>query len=92
MRVRFFFFLKEAAGTDEVLIPAGSAPCLRALVQVLQDRFGERLARQIVTEDGEIRRDINILVNGRNVQFLEGADTKLDDDDTISFLSPVAGG
>ncbi|MEW6106714.1 MAG: MoaD family protein [Bacillota bacterium] len=92
MRVRFFFFLKDAAGQDEVTIPAELAPDLRTLVQVLVGRFGERLARQLVTADGEIRRDINILVNGRNVQFLSGADTGLKDEDTVSFLSAVAGG
>lgn len=92
MRVRFFFFLRDAAGQDEVVIPAESAPCLRELIRILLDRFGERLARQLVTANGEIRSDVNILVNGRNVQFLSGADTRLEDEDTVSFLSAVAGG
>ncbi|MCR4402564.1 MAG: MoaD/ThiS family protein [Firmicutes bacterium] len=92
MRVRLFFFLRDAAGQDEVTIPADAAPCLRELVRVLSERFGERFSRQLVTETGEIRNDVNILVNGRNVQFLSGADTQLKDEDTVSFLSAVAGG
>ncbi len=90
--MRFFFFVKEAAGEDEVFIPAEAAPDLEALIQVLVGRFGERFAREVLTSDGEVRRDVNILVNGRNVQFLAGPDTRLKDEDTVSFLSAVAGG
>ncbi|MGE5573559.1 MAG: MoaD family protein [Bacteroidota bacterium] len=92
MRVRFFFFVSQATGQDEVAVPAESAPDISTLVRVLVGRFGERLARQLLTSDGAIRRDVNILVNGRNVQFLSGADTRLSDEDTVSFLSAVAGG
>ena len=35
---------------------------------------------------------LNILVNGRNVRFLQGQDTNLRDGDTVAFLPPVGGG
>ncbi len=35
---------------------------------------------------------INILVNGRNVRFLAGHDTKLQDGVSVAFIPPVGGG
>lgn len=92
MRIRFFFFMRTATGVDEVEIFADDAPDIETLVRVLVSRFGAPLKKELLTESGELRRDINILVNGRNIAFLSGTATRLDNDDTVSFLSAVAGG
>jgi molybdopterin synthase sulfur carrier subunit len=92
VRVRFFFFMKTATGVDEVEIPADLAPDIETLVEVLVSRFGLPLKNELLTGSGELRRDINILVNGRNIEFISGVKTKLNDGDTVSFLSAVAGG
>ncbi|MGI6034986.1 MAG: MoaD/ThiS family protein [Limnochordia bacterium] len=43
--------------------------------------------------DGDcLRPDICILVNGRNIKYLEGEATLLDDADTITIFRQVAGG
>lgn len=41
---------------------------------------------------GGIRRNINALVNGGNVQFREGFNTILVEGDRLSVLPPVGGG
>lgn len=43
-------------------------------------------------EDGDLRPQINVLKNGREVLHLEGIETTLDDEDTLSIFPPVAGG
>jgi molybdopterin synthase sulfur carrier subunit len=35
---------------------------------------------------------LHVLVNGRNVRFLEGQKTKLAPDDSVAFLPPIGGG
>jgi len=39
-----------------------------------------------------LRDFVNILRNGRNIHFLAGLDTPLDDGDVIALFPPVAGG
>lgn len=42
--------------------------------------------------DGELNRDIEVLVNGRNISFLSGLDTELGTDDRVTvFLHGARG-
>ena len=43
-------------------------------------------------ETGLTKGYINILLNGRNVRFLDGMATRLSDGVTVAFLPPVGGG
>ncbi|MBC7341807.1 MAG: MoaD/ThiS family protein [Clostridia bacterium] len=42
--------------------------------------------------DGSFQPDITVLVNGRNIQFLQGMATPLNPDDEVTLIPPVAGG
>ena len=57
--------------------------------------LGERYTAfrdRVFDEHAEIRRNINALINGGNVQFREGFATVLKDGDRLSVLPPVGGG
>jgi sulfur-carrier protein len=57
----------------------------------LNDRFpgiGERL----LDEDGQIRRFVNIFVNGQNVRDADGAQTTLKSGDEVGIIPAMAGG
>jgi len=41
---------------------------------------------------GDIRRNINALINGQNVQYREGFRTVLAEGDRLSVLPPIGGG
>ena len=42
--------------------------------------------------DGVKNGYLHVLVNGRNIVFLDGADTKLNDGDTVAVFPPIGGG
>ncbi|TFH09422.1 MAG: MoaD/ThiS family protein [Candidatus Atribacteria bacterium] len=60
-------------------------------LHLLADRFP--VFRERVFDDtGSIRRNINALINGSNVQFREGLNTVLHAGDRLTVLPPVGGG
>lgn len=62
------------------------------------DAFGAMANRhpvfreRVFDESGLVRRNINALINGGNVQLREGLRTKLKEGDRLSVLPPVGGG
>ena len=50
--------------------------------------MGERL----LDEQGEVKRFINIFVNGEEIRTLEGSSTPLSDSDEVSIVPAMAGG
>ncbi len=64
---------------------------IRTLLAVLTARYHD--LQGMMFAGPEILRDfVNILKNGRNIQFLAGLDTPLGDGDVIALFPPVAGG
>ena len=50
------------------------------------------LAERIRESDGQIRRFVNVFVNGENVRDREGADTPLKPGDEVGIIPAMAGG
>ncbi len=70
-------------------------------VEVDGDTVGEALdavfdahadLRERITEDGTLRRFVNVYVSGEDIRFKDGLDTELSDGDEVTILPAVAGG
>jgi molybdopterin synthase sulfur carrier subunit len=48
--------------------------------------------RDRITENGELRRFVNVYVGGEDIRFGEGLDTAVGDGDEVTILPAVAGG
>jgi sulfur-carrier protein len=48
--------------------------------------------RERITEDGTLRRFVNVYVSGEDIRFQDGLETALDDGDEVTILPAVAGG
>lgn len=88
--VKSFATFREVMETQLVLqYPEGAT--VRVLLADLTARF-ERLDGLLFAAPGTLRDFVNILKNGRNVQFLAGLETPLEDGDVIALFPPLAGG
>ena len=47
---------------------------------------------QVVGDDGELHRFINVYLNDEDVRYLDSLDTKVSDGDVVAILPAVAGG
>lgn len=89
--VKFFASFREATGVGEVAIPAVGD--VGALLDELVGRFGEKLAGQLYyPKTKRLLETVNILVNGRGINLLEGLKTQLKNGDVVAIFPPVSGG
>ena len=66
----------------------------RATVSILVDELllDPVIKTAILDESQELKPEITLLKNGREIKFLDGTDTKLESGDVISIFPIVAGG
>lgn len=62
-----------------------------ALIDDLEKRF-PGIKDRLVDTDGNIRRFVNIYVNGEDVRFLENKATPIKSRDEVSIVPAIAGG
>ena len=67
------------------------AASVNELLQALEQRFPGILER-ICDEKGELRRFLNVYVNGEDIRFLAHKQTVLNHGDEVSIVPAVAGG
>jgi molybdopterin synthase sulfur carrier subunit len=87
LELRFFATFREAVGqkTLERKYPEGTT-----VGDVLTDLTAEY--DMDLFEDGDLRPQLSIMKNGKDVVHLDGLDTRLEDGDILSVFPPVAGG
>ncbi len=74
-------------GQEEV---DGTAETVIELINALDREYpglGER-----ISENGKIRRFVNVYVNEEDIRFLSGEQTKVKDGDEVSIVPAIAGG
>jgi sulfur-carrier protein len=64
---------------------------IRSVVEGLVERH-PALKAQLLTDDGELNRFVNVYVNGQDVRYLDGLDTPVAGSDEVRLLPAMAGG
>jgi molybdopterin synthase sulfur carrier subunit len=79
---------KITNGKSEV---TASGATVKAALADLEKNF-PGLRERLYSEDGELRKFINIYVNEEDIRFLESEESVLKDGDVISIIPAIAGG
>jgi MoaD family protein len=87
--VRLPTILRQHAG-GQATVQANGATLGEAVEDLVRQFPG--LAGQVLTEDGELHKFVNVYVNDDDVRYLDRLGTKLSDNDVVSILPAVAGG
>jgi len=48
--------------------------------------------RERITQDGDLRRFVNVYVSGEDIRFQQGLETAISEGDEVTILPAVAGG
>lgn len=81
--------LRNLTGNKSTVDAGGGT--LEACLVDLEANYPGFQAR-VMDEAGQLRRFVNIYVNGDDVRFIEGLATPLKDGDEVSIVPAVAGG
>ena len=90
VRVKAFATFREVMD-NQVDMEFTEGTTLRTLLADLTGRYGG-LSELMFANPDTLRDFVNILKNGRNVHFLSGLDTQLENGDVIALFPPIAGG
>lgn len=60
------------------------------VLDALYAEFGE--LRDRISDDGGLRRFVNVYIGGEDIRFLDGLETAVEDGDEVTILPAVAGG
>ncbi len=77
--------------TGDLSEVTASSDSISALVEELEGVY-PGMRERLLDESGELRRFVNLFVNGEDVRFLQGLQTALGEGDEISIVPAVAGG
>jgi len=92
MIVKYFAYFRKDAGCKEetlLLAPLSALELLKHLSQI----HGRRLQKRLLTTDlTEIHPDVILLIDGRNIDFINGKDSIVSENAVVSLFPRVAGG
>jgi molybdopterin synthase sulfur carrier subunit len=78
--------LRDASVEERTLPADSSIEGLWTGLALEAPEFVEKL------RDGVAKGYLHVLLNGRNIVFLDGPETQLNDGDTVAILPPIGGG
>ena len=92
IEVKFFTSLREITGKKVDQLQLQNSITVDELVTLLSNKHGKEFREYIYNKKGEIQEFLSFLVNGKNINNMQGFDTKLQEDDVVAILPPVGGG
>ena len=93
VKLKTILNFKKIIGKGDVDIPFEDGTSLKQALDILVDTYGEELRSNLFDpDDGSPLQHVRLMVNGRDIAFLDGLQTVLRDGDEILIFPAVAGG
>ncbi len=89
MQVHVTSVIRNAVGGQRELSADGDS--VREVLRNIDERY-PGFRSQVMDEEGQLHRFVNIYLNDEDIRYLKGADTELRDGDQMSILPALAGG
>lgn len=92
VEAKFFTSLREITGKKAEQIKLEHATTVDQLIKLFSEKYGKKFGDYIYTKQGRVQPFLSFLINGRNINNMQGLHTKLQDGDVIAFIPPIGGG
>ena len=91
IKVNFYATMRLTTGVSSVEVEVSRPIVMRQLIDLACEKTTPKLKADLL-EGQDIKKGTLLLVDGRNVLFLEGLDTVVNDQQVIAFFPPGGGG
>ena len=92
--IRYFTTLREITGKkEEKLCIENQKFTISLALKILSDRYGKPFINYVFdSSEMQVKKFIQVLINGANIDTLNGQETLLQEGDILAILPPVGGG
>lgn len=92
IQVTFFATLRQIVGQKTVDFSISEGSNVRHLIDKIIQRYPE-LKKELIDERGVLYEHIHVIINGRNINFLDhGIETLITSEDRVSVFPAIGGG
>lgn len=91
MQVRVYATLRPIIGGPQATVALPPGATFRQLLDAMLTQWPD-LSRELLDKQGDLRPNIHIFLNGRDVRYLDGLDMPIPADADVSIFPPVGGG
>jgi len=90
VKIEFHASMRDVFQEKGREIGLGDVSNIQGILDILCNTYQRR--QRVFNQSGQLRPDVNVLKNGRNVRFLDGVETEVEEGDVISVFPLVHGG
>jgi molybdopterin synthase sulfur carrier subunit len=91
-KIVFLSLLTDITQVDEVSLNLDDGSLIRTVLERLTSKFGDKFEEMIYKNSKDLSKYVLITINGKDIRSLNGLDTKIQQNDEISFIPAIAGG
>lgn len=91
MEIRVYATLRDVVGGQSIHLDAASKITVGQMLEKLFARY-PALRSRLLDEEGKLQEAIHILINGRDMRYVEGLETAISPQDMVRIFPPVGGG
>ncbi len=91
MQVRVYATLRDLVNAKAIELDVREATDVRRLLKQASATY-PALGAKLWSEQDELNKSIQVLVNGRAINFLQGLETPVCPEDRVDLFPPVGGG
>lgn len=94
LRVQFKYFamVREITGKKDESITLPKGAVAKDALRALSENYGEKFTSYTLTEKGELRGELTLLINGEAIESSALDRVELKDGDVLIIMPPVGGG
>ncbi|MCS7117123.1 MAG: ubiquitin-like small modifier protein 1 [Nitrososphaerota archaeon] len=92
IRVKYFAQMRDITGRKEDVINLTKGSTVKDALNELCKIFGDNMKRYLFKNGGQLREELQVLVNGLSIDSSNLCKKSLSNGDTLVIIPPVGGG